>query len=78
MAVALDPSIITSQTEHYVEIETISELTRGMTVVDRLNVTGDERNRDVWGTGLRPRSKAKIVWAIDNVRWKQALYAALQ
>jgi purine nucleosidase len=78
MAVALDPSIITSQTEHYVEIETISELTRGMTVVDRLNVTGDERNRDVWGSGLRPRSKAKIVWAIDNVRWKQALYAALQ
>jgi purine nucleosidase len=78
MAVALDPSIITSQTEHYVEIETISELTRGMTVVDRLNVTGDERNRDVWGSGLRPRSKAKIVWEIDNVRWKQALYAALQ
>jgi purine nucleosidase len=78
MAVALDPSIVTSQTEHYVEIETVSELTRGMTVVDRLNVTNDERNRDVWAEGLRGRSKAKIVWAIDNARWKQTLYAALR
>jgi len=78
MAVALDPSIVTSQTEHYVEIETVSELTRGMTVVDRLNVTNDERNREVWAEGIRGRSKAKIVWAIDNARWKQTLYAALQ
>jgi len=78
MAVALDPLIVTSQSEHYVEIETESELTRGMTVVDRLNVTGDARNRDVWASRLLERSKAKIVWTIDNARWKQALYAALK
>src|SRR5229473_1442933 len=46
MAIALDPSIVTSQSQHFVDVETESELTRGMTVVDRLNVAPDERNRD--------------------------------
>jgi len=78
MAVALDPSIVTSQSEHFLEVETESELTRGMTVVDRLNVAGDERNRDVWAASLTGGRKAKIFWTIDNVRWKQALYAALK
>lgn len=78
MAVALDPSIVTSQSQHFVEVETESELTRGMTVVDRLNVAQDERNRDVWAAQLAGRIKAKIFWTIDNARWKQALYAALK
>ena len=77
MAVALDPSIVTSQSEHFWDIETGSELTRGMTVVDRLNVAGDERNRDVWAKCLSAGHKAKIVWTIDNARWKKMLYAAL-
>jgi purine nucleosidase len=77
MAVALDESIVTSQSEHFVDIETESELTRGMTVVDRLNVAANERNRDVWAASLAAGHKAKVFWAIDNVRWKQALYAAL-
>jgi purine nucleosidase len=78
MAVALDPSIVTSQTEHFLEIETESELTRGMTVVDRLNVAGNERNRQVWSTQLAAGHKAKIIWTIDNARWKRALYDALK
>jgi purine nucleosidase len=78
MAVALDPSIITSQSEHYMDVETDSELTRGMTVVDRLNVAANERNRDVWAPVLGGQHKAKIVWTIDNLRWKRALDAALQ
>jgi purine nucleosidase len=78
MAIALDPSIVTSQTEHFLQIEMESELTRGMTVVDRLNVTGNERNRQVWSTQLAGDHKAKIVWGIDNARWKQALYDALK
>jgi purine nucleosidase len=78
MAVALDPSIFTSQSEHFLEVETHSELTRGMTVVDRLNVAANERNRDVWAERLAQGHKAKIVWSIDNVRWKQALFAALR
>jgi purine nucleosidase len=78
MAVALDPSIVTSQSEHFLEIETESELTRGMTVVDKLNVADDERNRDVWTARLASGRKAKIMWTIDNTRWKRALYAALK
>jgi inosine-uridine nucleoside N-ribohydrolase len=63
--------------EHYVEVETQSELTRGSTVVDRLNVASDERNRQVWQAALiKPR--AKVCWSIDNRRWKQALYKALR
>ena len=78
MAVALDPSIVTSQSEHFVDVETESELTRGMTVVDRLNVAHDERNRDVWAAQLVGADKAKVFWTIDNARWKQSLYAALR
>jgi purine nucleosidase len=78
MAVALDPSIVTSQSDHFVDVETESELTRGMTVVDRLNVAHDERNRQVWAGHLAAGNKAKICWNIDNARWKQTLYAALR
>jgi purine nucleosidase len=78
MAVALDPSIVTSQSEHFLDVETESELTRGMTVVDRLNVADDQRNRDAWASHLAGGHKAKIFWTIDNVRWKQSLYAALR
>jgi purine nucleosidase len=78
MAVALDPSIVTSQSDHFVDVETDSELTRGMTVVDRLNIAANERNRDVWASVLAGGHRAKIFWTIDNVRWKQALYAALE
>ena len=78
MAVALDSSIVTSQSEHFVDVETHSELTRGMTVVDRLNVAQNDRNREVWASPLAAGHKAKIVWTISTVRWKQALYAALR
>jgi purine nucleosidase len=78
MAIALDPSIVTSLTEHFLEIETESELTRGMTVVDRLNVAGNERNRQTWSGRLAGGRKAKIIWSIDNARWKQALFTALK
>jgi purine nucleosidase len=78
MAIALDPSIVTSQSEHFVDVETESELTRGMTVVDRLNVARDERNRHIWESTLAAGYKARVFWAIDNFRWKQALYSALR
>lgn len=77
MSIALDPSIVTNQSEHYVDVETSSELTRGMTVVDRLNVAGNDRNKSVWADVLKQGMKAKVAWTIDNARWKQALYKAL-
>ena len=78
MAIALDPSIVTSQSAHFVDVETESELTRGMTVVDRLNVVRDERNREVWASSITAGHKAKVFWTIANARWKQALYATLR
>lgn len=78
MCVALDPSIGTSWSEHYVEIETQSELTRGMTVVDRLNVAEDERNRETWQAAIQGGHKARVCWTIDNRRWKEAVYRALR
>ena len=77
MSIALDPTIVTQQSEHYVDVETTSELTRGMTVVDRLNVAGNDRNKAVWADVLKQRVKAKVVWTIDIARWKLALYGAL-
>jgi purine nucleosidase len=77
MCLALDPTIGTEWSEHYVDVETQSDLTRGMTVVDRLNVAEDERNRAVWTPAFEGR-KSKVCWAIDNRRWKEAFYAALR
>jgi purine nucleosidase len=77
MCLALDPTVGTEWSEHYVDVETQSELTRGMTVVDRLNVSEDERNRTVWAPALKG-CKAKVCWSIDSNRWKAALYAALR
>jgi len=78
MSVALDPTIGTEWSEHYVDVETRSELTRGMTVVDRLNVAADERNKDVWANVIDKSHKTKLCWTIDARRWKETLFAALR
>ncbi len=78
MSIALDPCIVTNPTEHFVDVETASELTRGMTVVDRLNVSANDRNKSIWSEVLKQGAKAKVPWTIDIARWKQALFAALR
>jgi len=78
MCVALDPSIAMEWSKHYVDVETQSELTRGMTVVDRLNVAEDDRNRLVWAAALNANRKASVCWRIDTERWKEALFSALR
>jgi purine nucleosidase len=82
MAVALDRTIGTSWSRHLVEIECASELTRGMTVVDRLNVAADDNNRQVWrqaleGHALEGETKADICWTFDSVAFKTMLKRAL-
>jgi purine nucleosidase len=78
MALALDPAIGTDSSDHYVDVETQSDLTRGMTVVDRLNVADDVRNQATWAPVLAGKRKSKVCWTIDNQRWKQALDSALR
>ena len=78
MAVALDPSVATQSSVHHVAVETASELTRGMTVVDRLNVASDARNRGLWSELARDREpSARVIWTIDVPLWKRMLLAAL-
>jgi purine nucleosidase len=78
MCLALDATVGTEWSSHAIEVETQSELTRGMTVVDRLNVGADERNHAVWAHALRTQPKAKVCWSIDTKRWKEALFIALR
>jgi purine nucleosidase len=77
MAVALDRSIGLSWSRHRVAIETKSELTRGMTVVDRLNVSFDENNLQVWKAEAGEGEGADILWTLDSRRFKAMLKAAL-
>jgi len=78
MAIAIDPKLCSSSSQHYVEIETASELTRGMTVVDRLNVTPDARNRLIWSQAhARQPNRIHVCWTLDVPGWKAALYSSL-
>ena len=77
MAIALDPTIRGSASEHFIDVEVASDLTRGMTVVDRLNVADDDQNRETWKPVLASGKKSLVCWSIDNARWKAALYQAL-
>ena len=78
MAIALERSIGESWSRHYVDVEVASELTRGMTVVDRLNVAGDERNRALWAPVLGREPNVDVCWTLDVARWKDALRGALR
>lgn len=74
MAVAIEPRICTRQSPHLVQIETQSELTRGMTVVDRLNVGNDPRNRDTWRQLAKTGKAVNVCWQIDVKKWKRMLF----
>jgi len=77
MAVALDRAVGTSWSRHTVEIECASALTRGMTVVDRLDVAADDNNREVWRAALQAGAKADICWSFDSAAFKAMLRRAL-
>ena len=65
MAVAIDPSVCTKKSKHFVDVETVSNVTRGMTVVDQLGVTKKEPN-------------IEVCWEIDIDRWKDLFYQTLK
>ncbi len=65
MAVALDPEIVTRKGRYFVDVEIVSELMRGHTLVDELHILKKEPN-------------IEVVWAIDNARWKEDLYRCLR
>ena len=77
MGIALDPTLCTSSSMHFVEVEVSSDLTRGMTVVDRLGVATDPRNRDVWSNAIEQDRKIHVCWSLDIPKWKELLFSAL-
>ena len=78
MAVAIDPTICGARSQHYVDVECDSELTRGMTVVDKHNLADDARNASVWRDLLAIPNKPSICWDLDAARWKTLLYQLLR
>jgi purine nucleosidase len=77
MSILLKPELCVESSEHHTEIETRGELTRGMTLVDRLNAAADQRNRHIWSDALAAR-KVHICWKLDVPGWKSALMEGLR
>ena len=77
MGILLQPDLCLSSSTHFVEIETAGVFTRGMTVVDRLNVTGDERNHLLWSEA-HSTPPAKICWTLNVQAWKQLVIDSLR
>ncbi|MCY4246722.1 MAG: nucleoside hydrolase [Chloroflexi bacterium] len=77
MAVAIDPAICRRASRHAVDVECASDLTRGMTVVDKLGVAADERNHPVWRAALQAPRRPSICWELDAARWKAMLFRLL-
>jgi len=78
MSVLLNPKLKLEVSRHYVAIECDSDLTRGMTVVDSLDVAANPRNSDVWSDELRRGHKTEICWRIDVPGWKAELINAIK
>lgn len=65
MAVALEPEIVTKMAKHYVHVERMGGASRGQTIVDWNNRSGHEAN-------------ANIVLEVDEERFFEMFYAAVQ
>jgi purine nucleosidase len=74
MAIAIDPSLATHASSHRVKIETASDLTRGQTLVDQLNIATDPRNAPTWCTAT---TLTRVVWTMDVSAFKRMLLNSL-
>lgn len=80
MAIALDPTICTRSSKHYVDVECDGTYTRGMTVVDELSVTPyDTANVEMWQLHTQKGDPhVTVCWELDAKRWKELLYKLSQ
>lgn len=80
MAVAIDPTICTRSSKHYVDVECDGTYTRGMTVVDQLGVTvHDTANVEMWRPHVEKGAPwVTVCWEIDAARWKDLLYQTMR
>jgi len=75
MAVALDPSVCSQRSRHFVEVS-CDDLTRGMTIVDQLHVSSSPPLRDPAWCDKQPN--IDVCWQIDVRRWKEMLTQTLR
>ena len=78
MAILLDPALSLVSSNHSIDVQVDNGITRGMSVVDKLNVAHDARNRDAWREPLEQGRKHKVIWEMDIPGWKQSLLQALR
>jgi purine nucleosidase len=80
MAIAIDPTMCTRSSRHYVEVECEGIYTRGMTVVDQMNVAPkDMESVRMWEPLVsRGGPNALVCWEIDIPRWKELLYSTMR
>ncbi len=78
MAILLDPALSLVSSNHSIDVQVDSGITRGMSVVDKLNVAHDARNRDAWREPLEQGRKHTVIWEMDTPGWKQSLLQALR
>jgi purine nucleosidase len=78
MAILLNPDLVLAASDRWIDVQVDSGLTRGMSVVDKLNVAEDPRNREVWKDILECGRKQKVIWELDVPGWKDALVQALR
>jgi purine nucleosidase len=79
MAVALDPTIATRTSRHWVDVECEGTLTRGQTVVDELGVVKHGlASTTGWDWRGAREPNVTVVWAIDVPRFKDRLFRSLR
>ena len=62
MAILLDPALSIVSSQHYMDVQAGDGITRGMSVIDRLGVAEDARNRALWSEVLDRGRKQTVVW----------------
>jgi purine nucleosidase len=79
MAVALEPGIATRKSKHAVDVECEGTLTRGMTVVDSLDVVRRGlADMAGWPAAAAEREPhVTVCWEIDVARFKEMVFRAL-
>jgi purine nucleosidase len=78
MAILIDPALALVSSDHFMDVQVDSGITRGMSVVDRLGVADDARNRAAWSDVLKQGRRHKVIWEMDIPGFKQALLRALR
>ena len=79
MAIALDPAVATRTSRHWVDVECEGVLTRGMTVVDQLDVMRRGLESTAGWEWRRAGSEPNVTvcWEIDVKRFKEMLFRSL-